>query len=476
MTAFWNYPGAYRPLAGPLNEVCKLGGPGTAQRIARGAHVTDGQISAWRRGKKLSQENYTKVTAAIIAEKERIEGERSRASQANGAAASASSNGHDPSAADFVRAAVSAAPAQAPRPFVVRSFADLRGLPGAQPEMVIDPWLPVQASAMVYGWRGTGKSLLALALAISIATGTDFLKWRIPKAWSVAYIDGEMSLADLASRYEALVSAMGFEPINGQLRLLSMMDPEQPQRLNLADPRHHDAIQAAIGYAEVVIIDSSVSAWAGKESEAWPTVQSFLLDLRQRGKTVIFLHQAGKDREQRDLSDHEDLLHTSIQLAPPRRHQGGAAFTLTFEKHRGFFGADAEPIKVALTSDGWSWSAGSGSPTDAAMQDDNTAGAEGADDQHSGRARRLLCSLPDDHWQVAPSELKLNEGAVVIERRVLRAAYSEQWPDDDGTARKPETVRKAVERALNKLEQMKVIKQINDGSRTWITRPSDGVP
>jgi len=63
---------------------------------------------------------------------------------------------------------------------------------------------------------------------------------------------------------------------------------------------------------------------------------------------VLFVHHTNKTGAQRGTSKREDVLDTAISLSRPSDYQPGegARFVLTFEKMRGFFGADADPLEA----------------------------------------------------------------------------------------------------------------------------------
>ena len=71
-----------------------------------------------------------------------------------------------------------------------------------------------------------------------------------------------------------------------------------------------------------------------------------LLRNRHAGRAVILLHHAGKGGAQRGTSRREDVLDTVISLRRPSDYcpEEGARFELYFEKCRGFYGDEAQPL------------------------------------------------------------------------------------------------------------------------------------
>ena len=81
-------------------------------------------------------------------------------------------------------------------------------------------------------------------------------------------------------------------------------------------------------------------------------MQQWLLRLRRRGVSVIVVHHAGKNGEQRGVSNREDLLDTSISLRRPSDYSPaeGARFEVHVAKGRGLRGAPALPFEAMLTA------------------------------------------------------------------------------------------------------------------------------
>jgi putative DNA primase/helicase len=95
-------------------------------------------------------------------------------------------------------------------------------------------------------------------------------------------------------------------------------------------------------------------------------MQNWLLKLRRRGVSVLFVHHAGTNGQQRGTSRREDVLDTVIALRRPENYSPdqGARFEVHFEKlrHRiGEFGqpfeASAEPVSSEDGRTGIVWAA-----------------------------------------------------------------------------------------------------------------------
>ena len=83
-------------------------------------------------------------------------------------------------------------------------------------------------------------------------------------------------------------------------------------------------------------------------------VQCWLLDLRRRGLSVLIVHHAGKNGDQRGTSAKEDIMDTVINLRRPKDYQTeeGARFEVHLTKARGLSGSEARPFEAQLCDDG----------------------------------------------------------------------------------------------------------------------------
>lgn len=225
-------------------------------------------------------------------------------------------------------------------------------------EMVLAPWLSVGGLVMIHAYRGVGKTQVGLSSAYAVASGGTFLKWKAPQPRKVLVIDGEMPAATLQERLARIAAAAALEPPTpDHLRVLaSDLHPEGLP--NLSDPEEQQRYNAALGDAELIIVDNlSTLCRSGRENEAesWLSVQGWALARRREGRAVLFIHHSGKGGTQRGTSRKEDVLDTVIGLRRPEDYSPaeGARFEVHFEKTRGFAGPDAESFEAALTAGGW---------------------------------------------------------------------------------------------------------------------------
>jgi len=223
--------------------------------------------------------------------------------------------------------------------------------------LLLDPWLPEKGLTMIFAPRGIGKTLLAMTSAYALAAGAGFLGWQAAEPRRVLYLDGEMPASLTQERLAAIVAGFDQQPQPDHFRILSadITDGGLP---DLATAVGQSEIDVAIGDAELIVIDNiSTLVRSGKENEAesWLPVQGWALAHRRAGRSILFIHHAGKGGLQRGTSRREDVLDTVIALRRPADYteDQGARFEIHFEKARGLFGEAARPFEARYeTRDG----------------------------------------------------------------------------------------------------------------------------
>ncbi len=247
-----------------------------------------------------------------------------------------------------------------PNLLTVCSLHELLAASLPEPAPIVAPILFEADLAMIYGWRGCGKTWFALALAYAIASGGAFLNWACGKARRVLYLDGEMRAARLRKRLAMIAKAsLPIQAEDGFLNILTRdMQPMNCDWPDLGRPDGRAEIASIItrSGAEVIVLDN-ISAWvrSGKgenDEEHWRDVASFLMTQRAHGRAVVLIHHSGKSGAQRGTSKREDILDTVIALKKPDDYDPaeGLRVQVEFEKARNLDGGDIPSIEIKLVT------------------------------------------------------------------------------------------------------------------------------
>lgn len=219
---------------------------------------------------------------------------------------------------------------------------------------ILSPWLPEQGIAMIFAPRGIGKTFFSLEIAYSIASGGEFLGWKAREKTPVLYLDGEMAQADLQARFKGISEGKPDIP-KDYFRIITP-DRQPLGAPNLSDFHSQTCLKPFVEDAKLIIVDNISTLCRGgneNDAESWDAVQNWALQLKAQGRSVMFIHHAGKSGQQRGTSKREDVMDTVILLKRPADYKTseGARFEVHFEKARGFTGAESEPFELSLHSD-----------------------------------------------------------------------------------------------------------------------------
>lgn len=232
----------------------------------------------------------------------------------------------------------------------------------SDPEYLLRPWLEKSSLCMVHAARGSGKTWFCGSMAVAIASGQSFLGWTADRQAKVLYVDGEMGRQRMQSR----LGKLGPCPLRLWLLMPDQFrtrDQSMPDIATLEGQKFLDKVIEDNGI-EVIILDSLtalVRSGVENEAESWLPIQSWALNHRWRGRTVIFVHHDNRLGKPRGSSKREDVLDTMIGLKARNDLAGDdeSVFEQSFTKSRSFFGADAKPriIRLSMVSDRvkWSW-------------------------------------------------------------------------------------------------------------------------
>lgn len=197
-------------------------------------------------------------------------------------------------------------------------FVDFGAVHDAPPPAV--GWLveniwPEGARGWIAGEAKLGKSWLALELAVSIATGAEFLgKYAVPKAGRVFYLTEESNLRNIYNRLRMILLAKGLSPedLREQLRLLVR------KRVKLTDPSWRTRILAAIERDKPVVtfLDPLRRYHDGGENDSADLVSVLdaAAEFQERGTAVPIVHHMRKASESNSESRAGQQLRGSSDL------------------------------------------------------------------------------------------------------------------------------------------------------------------
>ncbi len=229
-------------------------------------------------------------------------------------------------------------------------------------EMLLSPIIPMQGLILLYAKRGVGKTHVALGIAQAVSQGGSFLGWKAPQARKVLYIDGEMPASSMQERLRRMIAAEE----SGSQSFFQLITPDLQEGAmpDLSKREGREAIEEAVSNSDLIIIDNLSCLFRSgieNEAESWQPAQDWALELRRQGKSILFVHHAGKGGQQRGTSKKEDILDTVINLKQPEGYRAdqGACFEVIYEKTRHFSGEEARPFRVQLreneTDKLWHW-------------------------------------------------------------------------------------------------------------------------
>jgi putative DNA primase/helicase len=220
-------------------------------------------------------------------------------------------------------------------------------------QYLLRPWLATSSLTMVHALRGHAKTQFVFGVGYAVATGRGFMDWSCEKRGKVLYLDGELSGGLLKQRLEMLgAPTENFWVLSDAMYRAKGLP--MPKIDDEAGQKHLNQIIEREGI-DLVIVDS-LSTLASPEVEKdpapWMPIQNWALYHRSRGTSMIFVHHDSRGNKPRGHSKKEDILDSMVQLkvADEQPQDEEKLLELYFTKARAFFGAEAAPLVVRLST------------------------------------------------------------------------------------------------------------------------------
>jgi DNA-binding CsgD family transcriptional regulator len=211
---------------------------------------------------------------------------------------------------------------------------------------LLAPILPAQGLMMIHGPRGLGKTHLTVGIAVAVACGGTFLRWKAKAPAGVLLVDAEMPAAALQERLARAIRASEAD-IQAPLQIVTPDLNRDSSMPDLSTPDGQKAIDALVGDAKLIVLDnlsSLMRSGVENDAESWQPLQTWALRHRAQGRSIVFIHHSGKGGAQRG---------TVIGLRRPSDYSQtqGARFEVHIEKGRSLYGEDAAAFEAQLTAD-----------------------------------------------------------------------------------------------------------------------------
>jgi hypothetical protein len=155
----------------------------------------------------------------------------------------------------------------------------------------------------IFGETGTGKTLFAMGVAVSVAAGRNFMHWKCVKPRKVIYFDGELAETTIKDRLDlAFTSLSAGERSIAESNMVvfnrdtafNELGVELAPLDSLQGRLQVEYLVDAIG-ADMAVFDSRFCLLAAdmKETDSMP--QELILSMRRRRCLSAWVHHSGKD-------------------------------------------------------------------------------------------------------------------------------------------------------------------------------------
>jgi hypothetical protein len=246
----------------------------------------------------------------------------------------------------------------------------------APADRLLGDLLTTTARVFLVGRTGLGKTNLAVAIAVSVATGTGFMHWHCARPGRVLYLDGEMSPELIKGRASDAARRLGKPIPDGSMLIYSAVDgeafasefPELGVMPPLNTPAGHEWVKRLIdigGGFDLVVLDNVMSLIEGdnKDEVSWSGVLPLVNWLSANRIGQLWLDHTGHNETRQYGASAKAWRFDASGIMSPvdgdADPEGNLSFQLSFD-HPGKARRrtpenrrDFQTVKITLSEDGW---------------------------------------------------------------------------------------------------------------------------
>ena len=240
-----------------------------------------------------------------------------------------------------------------------------RNLPIERPKYIHENLFRQKSINFIGGPKGRGKTEFSLGLSYAAVHGKNFLKWNVPEAHPVYYIDGEMDPTDIWDREIKYKEKFG-PPQENYFKILNYQTANKDNALpDIKDENYHDLYikrfelqYKQTGKKPMIFFDNlrSLSNFNENSSDEYNSINKFFLKLKAQGYTPMIIDHTGKSISLgfRGTSGKTDNAYVCLILNP-EKDKSCLKFTINFDKGRGLKPSLTDDYTVQYSFDGiWS--------------------------------------------------------------------------------------------------------------------------
>ena len=174
------------------------------------------------------------------------------------------------------------------------SILDFRDRPIKPRDIFMKYWLEREGLTFLASEHKTGKSILALNVAISLALGRDFLDFEIPSARKVLLVQQEISDPAMKDRIEKMIKS----GLKGELANLIILTRRE-QTLKLSRPQDREILDKIVQDRKIDLIIFDPFATFHEKNEQANAEMSVILDyfaelMKKYSVGILVIHHFGK--------------------------------------------------------------------------------------------------------------------------------------------------------------------------------------